>query len=117
MMIHYGRTIQGRVVAPGGAISFSKRTVPGSNPVNVAAPVVTGVPQSSNILTCDGGSWTGQDSITFRWLRNNVPMVGENQSTLLVISPYIGDSMVCVVSAHNVHGVTSLPSNATVIIP
>jgi len=86
-------------------------------PTNTVAPVVTGVPQSSNKLTCDPGTWLNADTISFQWLRNNVPMIGETGSQLTIISPYIGDVMKCRVTGANIIGSTSVDSNEVTIIP
>jgi len=86
-------------------------------PQNTVAPAITGTPSSSNTLTCSTGTWTGADSFSFQWLRNNSPMIGQNTSTLLVVSPYIGDVMSCAVTALNAVGPTTVISNSVTIIP
>jgi len=86
-------------------------------PTNTVAPTVTGVPSSSNKLTCDPGTWLNADSISFQWLRNNTPMIGETGSQLTIISPYIGDVMKCRVTGTNIIGSTSAESNEVTIIP
>jgi hypothetical protein len=91
--------------------------VTASLPVNDTPPEITGIPSSSNTLTCDPGTWTDADSISFRWLRNNVPMFEQTGSTLLVISPYIGDVMSCAVTAHNEVGPTTELAPGVTIIP
>jgi hypothetical protein len=91
--------------------------VSASLPQNTVAPVVTGQPQSSNTLTCNPGTWTDAESISFRWYRDNVPMIGQQAATLVVIPPYIGSDIFCLVTAGNEVGTTSVPSNTVTIIP
>jgi hypothetical protein len=86
-------------------------------PVNTTPPSITGVPSSSNTLTCDPGDWDNEESIAFRWLRNGVPMIGETASTLLVYSTYIGDMIGCAVTAANAAGSTTALAAAVEIIP
>jgi len=89
----------------------------GSPPVNSVAPAITGTPSSSNTLTCSTGTWSGSPAFAYRWYRDNLPMIGEIGNTLLVISPYIGSVVFCLVTATNAGGVASLPSNSVTIIP
>ena len=98
-----------------GGVYMTSATVP-PPPVNTVLPAVTGVPSSSNTLTCDGGTWTGAQSIAFRWLRNNVPMIDQTGSTFTVNSTYIGDVMSCAVTAGNDYGTTTAVSNSVTII-
>jgi hypothetical protein len=86
-------------------------------PENTVLPVITGVPSSSNTLTCSTGTWVGANSIAFRWLRNGVPMIGETASTLLVYSTYIGDMISCAVTALNAAGAETAFATAVEIIP
>lgn len=87
-------------------------------PVNTIPPNVTGVPSSSNKLTCDTGTWSGDViSIAFQWYRDNVPMIGETGSQLTIVSPYIGSVVKCRVTASNASGSTSEDSNEVTIIP
>jgi hypothetical protein len=86
-------------------------------PENTALPAITGVPQSSNTLTCSPGTWVGANGISFRWLRNGVPMIGETASTLLVYSTYIGDMIGCAVTALNASGAETAYALAVEIIP
>jgi hypothetical protein len=87
-------------------------------PVSTVPPAVTGVPQSSNKLTCSEGEWDGDIAgIAFQWYRNNVPMIGETGSQLTIVSTYIGDVMKCGVTASNASGSTQAMSNEVTIIP
>ena len=89
----------------------------GSPPVNSVAPAITGTPSSSNTLTCSTGTWSGTPTFTYRWYRDNLPMLGEIGNTLTVISPYIGSVVFCLVTATNAGGVSSMHSNSVTIIP
>ena len=107
--------VGGMRVGPTGGLYVTNVAAP-TTPINTVLPAVTGVPSSSNKLTCDGGTWTGQTSIRFQWLRDNVPIIGETGSQLTIISPWIGDTIVCAVIASNAAGDTVAFSNAAIVI-
>ena len=86
-------------------------------PTNTVAPTITGVPQSSNTLTCNPGTWTNTDTITYQWRRNNVPMIGQNSNTLLVVSTYIGDTISCSVTGSNAFTESTATAAGVLIIP
>jgi hypothetical protein len=86
-------------------------------PINTSPPVVTGVPQSSNKLTCDSGTWTDAFSIAFQWYEDNTPVIGQTGSQLTLNSTYIGSVVRCDVTASNEVGSTMAQSNDTTIIP
>jgi hypothetical protein len=71
--------------AAGLATVFSEPTanVLPANPVNVIAPLITGIYQSGQTLSCSQGSWTGQGTITYsyQWLRDGVNIGGATAST------------------------------------
>ena len=105
-------------VYPAGAPIIAwrrKNTTP--VPVNTVAPAVTGVPSSSNTLTCSQGTWTGAVTYRSQWFLDNVPQIGQTDPTFLVTSPMIGSVVKCVVTAQNPGGLTSASSNLVTIIP
>ena len=112
-----GANIYNRVTPPGFPIVLGRRAIQGVAPVNTVAPAVTGNPQSGSTLICDGGTWTGLDALAFRWYRNNTPMIGEQNSTLVLVSPYIGDTVLCQVTGSNAHGTTTVYSNEIEVLP
>lgn len=86
-------------------------------PSNTVAPTLTGIPQSSNTLTCNPGTWLNATVISYQWMENNTPMIGKTGNTLVVVSPYIGHGIFCSVTAHNDVGIATMPSNTVTIIP
>ena len=95
-----------------------KRPISHIFPVNTVAPAVTGIPSSSNVLTCSQGTWTNGVTYNYRWYRDNLPMIGEISNTLTVISPWIGSEVFCLVTATSSTGdKTSAQSNSVTIIP
>ena len=95
-----------------------KRPISHVFPVNTVAPAVTGIPQSSNVLTCSQGTWTNGVTYGYRWYRDNVPMIAETSPTITVISPWIGSVMFCLVTATSSTGdKTDAVSNSVTIIP
>jgi hypothetical protein len=112
-----GANVYNRVTPPGFPVVLGQRKVAGSAPVNTAAPVVTGIPQSSNKLTCDPGTWTGADEIGFQWFRDQMMIPGQNGTELTLNSTYIGSMVGCVVTGSNLAGATYARSNEIEVIP
>ncbi len=52
-------------------------------PVNTAAPVVSGTPAVGQTLSCSTGAWTGEPAptYTYAWLRNGAAIPGASAST------------------------------------
>ena len=87
-------------------------------PVNTAAPVATGAAYVGLTLTSADGSWTGSPAPTFtyQWQRFTggvwVDIVGETAATYVVALADEGIPVRCVVTATNIAGSASEPSNA-----
>lgn len=86
-------------------------------PVNLTLPAVTGIPQSSNTLTCNPGTWGGADSIAFRWYKDNLPILDATGSMLTLNPTHIGSVIFCGVTAANQAGAATEVSNSVTIIP
>jgi hypothetical protein len=102
-------------VGPNGGVYMGEVDPP--LPVNTSPPVVTGIPQSSNKLTCDPGTWTDADAIAFQWYKDGLPIIGQTGSQLTLNSTYIGSVVRCDVTGSNEVGSDTAQSNDTTIIP
>jgi len=88
-------------------------------PVNTVAPAITGIPSSSNTLTCSTGTWTGAVNYTYRWLQNNTPLIGQNRNTLVLNSAVapIGSKIKCQVTAISSTGdIATAQSNEVTVV-
>jgi hypothetical protein len=88
-------------------------------PVNTVPPAVTGIPSSSNTLTCSTGTWTNASSYTYRWYNNNLPILGATNSTLTLNSQNapVGSVIHCTVTAMSPTGNTdSAESNKVTVV-
>jgi hypothetical protein len=87
-------------------------------PVNTAAPVVSGTPVVGQTLSCSTGTWTGEPMLayTYAWLRNGATITGANVSTYGVQSADQGTALACKVTATNKSGSVSAVSN-TLTVP
>jgi Carboxypeptidase regulatory-like domain len=87
-------------------------------PVDTAAPVVSGTPAVGQTLSCSDGSWTGEPRLRFThtWLRNGSAIA--NGSTYVVQAADQGNGLSCIVTATNIYGKVSITSNTlTVPVP
>ncbi len=97
--------------------------VTASPPVNVTAPVLTGTTQRTYALTATQGTWTGPGiSCTYQWQRSVDGGTSWSNITAATSVTYMlgvadeGTSLRMLVTATNVDGAASAPSNATQII-
>jgi hypothetical protein len=89
-------------------------------PVNIAAPVISGTPAVGKTLSCLRGSWTGEPTLTYTyaWLRNGSAIAGAGASTYAVQSADQGTGLACRVTATNKNAGASAVSNTlTVPVP
>jgi hypothetical protein len=56
-------------------------------------------PAEGNVLSCDPGSWSGNPSFTYQWLRDGAPIVGETSSFMVVTAADAGMTLQCRVTA------------------
>ena len=68
-------------------------------PDNTVAPAITGIPSSSNTLTCSSGTWSEPCSFKYQWFENNAPLIGEAGNTFLVRPYHTGHLVFCLVTA------------------
>jgi Regulator of chromosome condensation (RCC1) repeat/Carboxypeptidase regulatory-like domain len=97
------------------AATQSRDSIP---PVNTKPPVVSGTPALGETLLCASGLWTGSPTptLTDRWLREGVPIVGATASSYTVQGTDEAHSLTCEVMARSSAGEKSAVS-APVAIP
>src|ERR1700730_3164958 len=84
-------------------------------PVNPGKPVVSGVPQTGQVLTTTVGCWlNGPTSYTYTWLRSGAAISGPNGSTYTPVSADVVFTPQRAIVANNGDGssqpVSSLPT-------
>ncbi|MDQ6867126.1 MAG: hypothetical protein M3178_01420 [Pseudomonadota bacterium] len=84
-------------------------------PVNPGNPVVSGIPQTGQVLTTTVGCWlNGPTSYTFTWLRAGAAIPGANGQTYAPVVADVGFTLQSGVVANNADGqsllATSLPT-------
>ena len=82
-------------------------------PVNTVAPAITGTAQEGQTLTCSTGTWTGNPTPTYayQWKRNNIDIGSATNSTYLLVTADVGQSIKCMVTATNAVGSANADSN------
>ena len=85
----------------------------GVPPVNTVAPAITGTAQEGETVTCSTGSWTGTPTITFayQWKRNGSNIGSATNSTYVLVTADVSQSITCQVTATNGFGSASATSN------
>lgn len=90
----------------------------GAEPLNTVAPVISGTPQSGQVLTCTQGTWTGAAAFAFQWRRNGVVIAGEVAATHTVAPADEGKVVDCYVTATNTFGkATAVAAEVVVPVP
>jgi hypothetical protein len=87
-------------------------------PVNSVAPALSGTEVEGNTLTCSDGTWTGLSPITYtyQWFRDDVEIEGETANTYELVLADVGTVVHCEVTATNVGGTATEPSDDTATI-
>jgi hypothetical protein len=87
-------------------------------PVDTAAPVVTGTPAVGYPLSCTTGTWTGIEPLTYTyaWLRDGTPISGASASIYVAQAADQGHVLLCEVTGTNKIGSATAVSN-TVTVP
>ena len=87
-------------------------------PVNTVAPAVTGTEANGKTLTSTTGTWTNADSYAYQWYTNTTASTsggtaisGATSSTFVLTDSQDDLYVYCVVTATNVDGSDSEPSN------
>jgi hypothetical protein len=101
-----GSRLRCRVTATnsgGSATGFSASLrVDTSVPVNTLAPKTLGQAVTYKTLTCDPGTWEHGPTLTYRWLRDGVPVAGQTTDTYVNQYPWDTDDRVaCEVTGTN----------------
>lgn len=81
-------------------------------PVNTVAPALSGGDFVHGTLSVTTGTWQDADSFTYQWQNAGVDIGGATSSTYDQVAGDAGDSIRCVVTAHNTAGSTPANSNA-----
>ncbi|MET1059760.1 MAG: Ig-like domain repeat protein [Nocardioides sp.] len=84
---------------PGTVSSSSVLAVFGDAPVATRAPAVAGTTSVGRVLTADPGTWTGDPTFTFTWLRNGNPIAGATGTTYQVVAQDAGQRVAVRLSA------------------
>lgn len=93
----------------------------GDPPLNLAAPIVSGVPRVGKVLSTTNGSWTPIGGLTYAYQWQNcsptcVDIVGATSSTYTLAAGDLGDTINVRVIATNEGGSQSATSNATTAV-
>ncbi|HEY1688084.1 MAG TPA: hypothetical protein VGF95_04395 [Solirubrobacteraceae bacterium] len=82
-----------------------------------AGPSLSGNANVGDTLSCTTGTWVNDPTSTsYAWLRNGIPIAGQNGSTYTVSSEDEGVTLTCVVTVTNAAGSASVPSNALTVL-
>lgn len=103
-LVSFGKTANGRVVTPGSVISAPRNSY--AKPRVSIAPKITGLPNVGQVLTCDGGTWVGGPTITYKWY-SGANETGFSTSTYTVEAGDVGKQIYCIVKATNVSGLSN----------
>lgn len=97
--------------------TLQSRLAPLVAPLMVGAPVVTGVGQAGNTLSCSTGVWDhAPSSYAYQW-KSAAANVGTNVPTYVPVAGDVTKSITCVVTATNAMGSTAAsPSNGILIV-
>jgi hypothetical protein len=81
-------------------------------PVNVSAPVVSGIASVGSVLTTNNGTWDNEPtSYTYQWKRNGSNILSATANTYTVVAADVSQSITCTVTAINDAGSASATSN------
>lgn len=91
--------------------------VPSLAPVNTVAPVISGTSVVGYTLSSTTGTWTGTLPITYtyQWYRGASPIISATSSSYTLVNADEGQSITCQVTATNIAGSTTTPSNAILV--
>jgi len=88
-----------------------------SAPVNTVAPAITGTAQEGQTLTCSTGTWTGNPTptYTYQWKRNGSNIGSATNSTYVLVTADVGQSIKCTVTATN--AISSVNADSNTVTP
>ena len=107
--------------APNNNISWGKSQITswsgatdidgGNAPVNTVAPAITGTAQEGQTLSCSTGTWSGSPTYAYQWKRNGSNIGSATNSTYILVTADVGQSIKCTVTATNFIGSSNADSN------
>lgn len=83
----------------------------GNAPINTVAPALSGTAQEGQTLTCSTGTWSGSPTYTYQWKRNGNNIGSATNSTYILVTADVGQSIKCTVTATNFSGSANADSN------
>jgi large repetitive protein len=103
------------------ATSDATAVVTQAPPTNTALPTISGTAQAGQTLTGSSGTWTGNPTFAYQWLRcdgngGNCTPVGGGGTTYLLVSDDIGARMRVKVTATNAGGSVPATSSPTAVV-
>ena len=83
-------------------------------PTNTVAPVLSGTPETGEVLSCTTGTWEGEGVLSYAyvWLRDGIVIAGATVSTYTLVEADEGAMISCRVTATDDDGSRSRTSNA-----
>lgn len=86
-------------------------------PTNNITPILSGVFQVGEVISCSTGSWSGTKPIvyTYQWKIDGVNVIGETNDTYTIVLADDTKTLTCLVTATNDLGSVSQLSNARVV--
>ena len=90
----------------------------GIPPTEITRVNISGINTVGETLTVtDNGTWLGTLPITFtyQWKRNGIDIIGETAITYVIVLADSGQQITCLVTATNIAGSNSSPSNIIII--
>ena len=83
-------------------------------PVNTVAPAITGTPTQGQTLTVSTGTWNNSPlTYAYQWFRASTAISGAVIATYLLTATDVGAMVHCKVTATNLAGSATAPSNST----
>jgi hypothetical protein len=86
---------------------FNTYTITAKNTASAGGP---------EVLTCSTGTWEGEPSFVYQWLRNGVPIEGATERTYTVTAADEGTAVQCEVAGANAGG-SAVSTAAPVVVP
>jgi hypothetical protein len=99
------------------AVAPPSPTPPPAAPGNTARPSISGKARRGKTLTCKPGSWTGNPSFAFAWLRNGARIAGATQKRRRLRRKDVRRAIQCRVTATNAGGSAAAESKPVVPKP
>ena len=87
-------------------------------PVNIALPVISGLPLPGQTLSCLTGSWTNNPTgFVYCWQRTGSTIPGATGATYTLDATDAGQAITCAVVALNPAGLSAQAVSSPVLIP